>query len=125
VELFLYGPFVLLGIAALLWVYGKDWHGPARYYAWLGCSILGTIAAVLASVLLAFVAAMIVNHGGGDGARAVVIVVAPLLLALLLVALSARGRAGPAPTRQRLLRMLALAAFAVVLIVLWYLIVSS
>jgi hypothetical protein len=66
-----------------------------------------------------------VNHGGGDGTRAVVIAIAPLLIAVLLVALSARGRTGGAPTKRRLLRMLALAAFAVLLILLSYLILSS
>ncbi len=124
-DFYLYAPPVLVALGALLWVYGKDWPRPARSYAWLGCALLATIAAIPATVLVLFVGAMTANHTGGDGVRALVVGFVPLIVVFLVVAVSARGRAGGIPSRERLTRMLALTALAVTLILTSYVILSS
>jgi len=127
VEFFAYpiAGLVFLAIARILWTYGKDRAGLTRPRAWLGCSVLGTFAALLLSVSLAFVAAMTANHRSGDGSWAVIASFSPLLIALLVVTVSARGRAGTLPGRPRMFQLLAIALFAVALIVLSYFILSS
>jgi cytochrome bd-type quinol oxidase subunit 2 len=110
---------------SLWWIYGKERDERTRSRAWLGCSVLGTVSALVLSIPLASLGVMTANHTGGDPARALMLGVSPILIALLVVIVSARGRAGTLPRRGRLLGLLAVATFAIALIVLSYLILSS
>ena len=119
--------FLLLAVAVALWSYGgtRPRGDVARSNTWLGCSVLGTLATLVFSIFLAGVGAMRTLAVPGDTGRAVAIGFSPLLLALLVVAVTARGRAGPMPGKRRLLKLLVAAAFAVVLIAVSYLILSG
>lgn len=121
--------FLLLAIAVALWSYGgtRPRGDPARSSSWLGCSVLGTLAALVVSIFLASAGAMTVNSPGGSGdtGRAFAIGFSPLLIALLVVAISARGRAGALPDKRRLLQLLLTTAFAITLIVVSYLILNN
>jgi hypothetical protein len=121
--------FLLLAIAVGLWSYGstRPRGDVARSSSWLGCSVFGTLAALVVSLFLTSLGLMTVNAPGasGDTGRAFAIGLSPLLLALLVVAITARGRAGALPGKRRLLQLLFWAAFAIALIAISYRILSS
>jgi hypothetical protein len=121
--------FLLLAVAVALWSYGgtRPRGDVARSGTWLGCSVLGTLAAFVFSIFLAGAAAMsdAPRESGDTTGRAYLFGFSPLLIALLVVAITARGRAGPLPERRRLLKLLLIAAFVVALIAMSYLIVTS
>ncbi len=125
--------FLLLAVAGAvaLWSYGgtRPRGDVARSSTWLGCSVLGTLAALVFSIFLAEVGTNHTQDGlfgvvfEGTG-RVSAIWFSPLLIALLVVAITARGRAGPMPGRRRLLKLLFITGFVLALIAASYLILN-
>ncbi len=120
---------LLLAVAIALWSYGgtRPQGDVARSGSWLGCSVLGTIAALVFSIFLVGVGAMgdAPRDKGDSTGRVLAIGFSPLLIALLVVAVTARGRAGPMPGTRRLLKLLAITVFVLALIAVSYLILNS
>ena len=127
--------FLLLAVAGAValwsWSYGgtRPRGDVARSSTWLGCSVLGTLAALVFSIFLAEVGTNHTQDGlfgvvfEGTG-RVSAIWFSPLLIALLVVAITARGRAGPMPGRRRLLKLLFITGFVLALIAASYLILN-
>ena len=125
--------FLLLAVAGAvaLWSYGgtRPRGDVAGSSTWLGCSVLGTLAALVFSIFLAEVGTYHTQDGlfgvvfEGTG-RVSAIWFSPLLIALLVVAITARGRAGPMPGRRRLLKLLFITGFVLALIAASYLILN-
>lgn len=121
--------FLVLLVAVILWSYGgaRPLGDAARSRTWLGCSVVGTFAALIFSMFLVGVSAMgdAPRDTGDNTGRVFAVGFAPLVIALLVVAITARGRAGAMPGRRRLLTLLLITAFAIALIAVSYAILNS